>query len=97
MRYRDLTLYNLPPFKAVAQEELRLLWAQHSDPNIRRLILEVEHCHRAMASVDGLYKTIHEAWREEVGGSMVALQMLLVLTTHERTRLGFPVTPEPKP
>ncbi|MFJ3487192.1 hypothetical protein ACIPL1_27800 [Pseudomonas sp. NPDC090202] len=96
MRYRDLMLYNLPPFKPVTQGELRQLWAQYPDPEIRRLILEAERCHRVLARVDDLYKGIHQSWRESVGGGLAGLQMLLDLTTHERMRLGYTVTPEPQ-
>lgn len=40
---------NLPPFKAVSVPELREFWTRYPDNDVRRLILEVEREHGALA------------------------------------------------
>lgn len=77
----------LPPFNAVTQTELRALWKLHDEPDIRRLILEVARYRQVMNDIDDLYKRTHQAWRDQVGGNLVALHMLLQLMTIERQRL----------
>lgn len=32
---------NLPPFRPVTLDELRVLWSRQSDPDTQRLVLEV--------------------------------------------------------
>lgn len=78
----------LPPFRPVTQAELRRIWVEC--PEYRRLVLEIERYRRVLASVDDLYKTTHRAWREEVGGDLVALHLMLQLMTEERQRLPDP-------
>lgn len=75
----------LPPFKPVTQAELRSIWALHSE--CRRLVLEVERYRRIIAKVYQLYKTTHKAWREEVGGDLTALHLMLQVMAEERHRL----------
>lgn len=79
----------LPPFRPVSQDELRKLYAQYRDPDIRRVLLEVERYRRVIAEIDVLYKNAHQAWRDQVGGNMVALHMLQKVMTDERQRLIF--------
>ena len=76
----------LPSFEAVTKMELRDLWKRHADPDIRRLILEVVRYRDVMNEIDGLYKSTHQAWREQVGGNQVALHMLMQIMTIERQR-----------
>lgn len=76
-----------PPFDPVTRTELRALWKRHDDPDIRRLILEVARYREVMKEIDGLYKSTHQAWRDQVGGNLIALHMLLQLMTIERQRL----------
>lgn len=75
----------LPPFRPVTQAELRQIWVER--PECRRLVLEIERYRRVVATIDDLYKTTHRAWRETVGGDLVALHMLLQVMTEERHRL----------
>jgi len=77
----------LPPFDTVTDTELRALWKQHNDAELRRLILEVVRYREVMKEIDGLYKITHQAWREEMGGNLVALHMLFQIMTIERQRL----------
>lgn len=54
--------------------------------DVRRLTLEVERYRRVMREIEQLYQTTHNAWRQEVGGDLVALHRLKVLMTNERDR-----------
>ncbi|MNY79446.1 hypothetical protein D3C86_2200920 [compost metagenome] len=53
---------------------------------MRRLVLEVERGRQVMAEVDSLYDTIQQAWRDKVGGQLVALHRLKQLLSDERDR-----------
>ena len=77
----------LPPFETVTEPELRTLWAQHRDDDVRRLILEVARYRLVIKELDELYKSTHLAWRAHVGGDLVALHMMLQVLTIERQRL----------
>lgn len=77
----------LPSFETVTKTELRTLWKQHADPDIHRLILEVVRYREVIKEIDELYKSTHQAWRDQVGGNLVALHMLLQIMTIERQRL----------
>jgi len=79
----------LPPFRPVSQDELRAVYARYRDPDIRRIVLEVERYRRVIAEMDTLYKSTHQAWRDEVGGNLISLHMLLQIMTTERQRLIF--------
>jgi hypothetical protein len=77
----------LPPFEPITETELRQLWTQHGAHDLRRLMLEVARYRRVISEIDGLYKNTHKAWRECVGGDLVALQQLQRVINQERTRL----------
>jgi len=77
----------LPPFEPVTLVEMRRLWTTHTDPDIRRLLLEVQRYRQIVADIDRLYLIIHQAWREEVGGDMAALHMLKQVMYWERYRI----------
>lgn len=76
---------DLPPFRPITQSELRQIWVEH--PESRRLVLEIERYRRVIAQIDQLYKTTHQAWREHVGGNLVALHLLETVMLEERMRL----------
>ncbi|MRK19107.1 hypothetical protein [Pseudomonas sp. JG-B] len=81
---------SLPAFRPVGRDELRQFWASYPSPDVRRLILEVERSRRVLAEIDLLYATIHKAWRERVGGDLVALHLLKQLMATERQRRPAP-------
>lgn len=85
---------NLPRFRSVSLSELRDFWTKHPDPDVRRLILEVESYRRSMTEIDRLYGSIQQAWSKEVGGELVALYMLKCIVYDERMR-GLQVVREP--
>ena len=78
----------LPEFVPVTLLDLRRIWTEHEDQDIRRLTLEVERYRRVMAEIDRLYLTVHQAWRDEVGGELVALHLLKQVLYIERERLA---------
>ncbi|MPQ71442.1 hypothetical protein [Pseudomonas sp. MWU12-2323] len=79
----------LPPFRPVTLTELRRIWTKYPDQDIRRLTLEVERYRRLVAEIHHLSTTIHQAWREEVGGNLVALHLLKQALYSERERMGL--------
>lgn len=79
----------LPDFETVTTRELRELWRKHRDPDVRRLILEVERGRRQMDEVDSLYRSINEAYGRAGGGHLVALYRLKILLAEEKGRRGF--------
>lgn len=79
---------NLPPFRPVTQEELRRFWVENPTGPVRRLTLEVERYRRLIAEVDQMSRTIHQAWRDNVGGDLVALHRLKMLLMSEQDRSG---------
>lgn len=78
---------DLPSFTTVTLSELRRLWTVYPDPDVRRLMLEVERSRRVLREINELYVTIHQSWRENVGGNLVALHLLQKLLWEETTRL----------
>ncbi|CAM5361331.1 hypothetical protein SSTU70S_05606 [Stutzerimonas stutzeri] len=76
----------LPPFRPVFKDELRRIWTAYPTDDVRRLTLEVERYRRLLAEIDTLFATAHQAWRNEVGGDMVALHLLKQILDAERLR-----------
>lgn len=77
----------LPPFQPVTQTELRCLWRSYPDPELRRLMLEVQRYRGVIDDIDKLYQVIHQSWREAVGGDLIALHLLKQILYTERFRL----------
>lgn len=85
----------LPPFRAVTPDELRRLWTQYRQPDIRRLILEIERTRRAIAHIEWLVEGVDRAWREAVGGDQSALFALRQVLKTERYRGLIDIVPYP--
>lgn len=79
----------LPPFKTLTHTELRTLWTQHQNEDVRRLILEVVRYRSVIKEVEGLYKSTHQAWRDQVGGNLVALHLLQQIMNTELQRMQW--------
>lgn len=78
----------LPPFEPVTLAELRQLWTLYPpEHDVRRLILEVQRYRLLLKEIDGLYETTHKAWRNSVGGNLVALHQLQGVMFNERFRI----------
>lgn len=81
-----MDLYRLPGFEPVTREELRRLWVQYPQDDIRRLLLEVERYRRVIKVIDEHYLSIHQSWRNALGGDLTALHMLKQIMHSERYR-----------
>ncbi|VVD74171.1 hypothetical protein [Pandoraea commovens] len=64
-------------------DQLRSLWLTNKDPGVRQALEELvfrrEQVRRKEAvirRVETLYPIINQAWREEVGGTLIALEWL---------------------
>nr|WP_023595614.1 hypothetical protein [Pandoraea pnomenusa] len=64
-------------------DQLRSLWLTNKDLDVRRALEElvfrrdqVRRKEEVIQRVESLYVIIHQAWREEVGGTLVALEWL---------------------
>ncbi len=76
-------------------DQLRSLWRMNSDPTVRAVIeelvlrrREVERLHRKLGMVGQLYRAINDAWKDEVGGKLIALEHLKALIHEEQVRSG---------
>jgi hypothetical protein len=78
----------LPDFEPVTTREMRELWKKYRDPDVRRLILEVERGRRQMDEVGALYQTINKSYQSLGGGHLVALGLLKTLLADEKWRRG---------
>ncbi len=85
----DMYSRNLPPFKTVTQNELREIWRRNTDPDVRRLVLEVERYRRTMEDLYRIYTSVHQSWRNSVGGELVGLHQMKQVMSVERGRLGY--------
>ncbi|WJN61313.1 hypothetical protein [Pseudomonas sp. SO81] len=82
-----MNLFGLPPFKPVTSAELRRIWTENPCPEARSLVLEIQRYRLLIADLDDRYKTIHRAWRDAVGGELVALHQLKQVMYTERNRV----------
>lgn len=85
----------LPPFRAVTPEDMRRLWVSQPDPDVRRLLLELERTRRAIAHIQTLVEAIDRAWKREVGGGQSALFELHQVLKTERYRGIIDIVPYP--
>lgn len=76
-------------------DQLRGLWLAHKDPDLRRAIekvayrrLEAQHKEKVLREVESLYAIIHQAWKEEVGDTLIALEWLRALLADQRQQRG---------
>ena len=76
----------LPDFRPVTRDEMRDIWTRCPDPDVRRLALEIERYRRVMGEIDSLYHSIQQAWKDAVGGDLVALHRFKLLMLEERER-----------
>lgn len=64
-------------------DQLRSLWLANKDPGLRQALEElvfrreqVRRKEEVIQRVESLYVIIHQAWRDEVGGTLIALEWL---------------------
>lgn len=81
-----LTPDDFPP---VTDNELRQLWVQHRDADVRRLILEVHHARRVLHAAHADALTAQYAlWQKQEGNVKAALQAVIDRLLAEKVRLG---------
>ena len=81
-----LTPNDFPP---VTDNELRQLWVQHRDVDVRRLILEVHHARQVMGATHTDALTAQYAlWEKKDGNVRAALQAAIDRLLAEKVRLG---------
>lgn len=68
---------------------MRQLWRKHADPDIRRLLLEIDHLREVLKHIEHLHASVDRVWKDEVGGQLVALEKLRPLLVAERIRTGL--------
>jgi len=63
----------LPAFPPPIDSEMRVLWRRMADPDVRRVILEVQHLRAVLLEVEQFRIAIDAVWKQDVGGQLVAL------------------------
>ncbi|WP_144029410.1 MULTISPECIES: hypothetical protein [Burkholderiaceae] len=89
----------LPEFAPLSLKELRSLWKKYrGNEDIERLVLEVQFSRGVINEVDSYFKSIHQAWRQENLGELVALEKLrlLLVKQHLRQTVLAEIKPAPK-
>ncbi|WP_412530595.1 hypothetical protein [Burkholderia lata] len=74
----------LPDFDSPTHAELVELYRRDSDPDVRRVILEVVRARRVLGEIEDLFRII----RAEYNDSLVAMSKLRCLIQSERWRVG---------
>lgn len=76
-------------------DRLRSLWLANRDPDIRRALEEVafrraaaERQDLALREITTLFEIIRQAWKENVGGQLVAMEMLRAALNDQRDLRG---------
>jgi len=76
-------------FEPITDSELRQLWRQYRDPDVRRLILEV---HRARGVVNAAHgdalKALYASWDKRPGDVKASVQAVIDRLLAEKVRLG---------
>jgi hypothetical protein len=67
---------------------MRELWQRYSDPDVRRLLLEIQHLRGVLSDVERLRATVERAWKDAESGQLAALYQLRLLLQRERERTG---------
>jgi hypothetical protein len=89
----------LPEFAPLSLKELRSLWKKYlGNEDIERLVLEVQFSRGVINEVDSYFKSIHQAWRQENLGELIAIGKLrlLLVKQHLRQTVLAEIKPTPK-
>ncbi|BCF95403.1 hypothetical protein PPGU16_84700 (plasmid) [Paraburkholderia largidicola] len=78
-----------PDFVPPQTSEMRALWRRHQDPDIRRLLLEINHLRNVLREMDDLRAVVDRAWKDDIGGQLVALEKMRYRLLEERVRRGL--------
>jgi hypothetical protein len=78
---------SLPEFTPLSLNELRSLWKRYrGNEDVERLVLEVQFSRGVIHEIDGYFKSIHQAWRAEHLGELVAIEKVRLLLIHQHVR-----------
>ena len=90
---------SLPEFAPLSLTELRSFWRKYrGNDDIERLVLEVQFSRGLINEIDVYFKSIHQAWRDENLGELVAIEKmrLLLVQRHVRQSVLAWLKPAPK-
>lgn len=76
-------------FRPPIVEEMRELWLKHRDPDVRRLLLEINHLPAVLTEIENLRAAIDRAWKADIGGQLVGLEVLRCRLREEPVRIGI--------
>lgn len=80
---------HLPAFAPLSLKELRGFWQKYrGNPDIERLILEVQFGRTVIGEIDLYFTSIHQAWREQNVGELVAIEKVRLLLIQQHLRQG---------
>ena len=80
---------SLPAFAPLSLEELRGFWQKYrGNQDIERLVLEVQFGRNVIGDIDVYFKSIHQAWREQNVGELVAIEKVRLLLIQQHLRQG---------
>jgi hypothetical protein len=78
---------SLPEFAPLSLKELRSLWKKYrGNEDVERLVLEVQFSRGIINEIDGYFRSIHQAWRAENLGELVAIEKVRLLLIHQHVR-----------
>jgi hypothetical protein len=77
----------LPEFAPLSLKELRSFWKKYrGNEDIERLVLEVQFSRSVINEIDSYFKSIHQAWRQENLGELIAIEKLRLLLVKQHLR-----------
>lgn len=65
-----------PERRALTSQDLRAIWKRAPSPEVRELLWEIHRMHGVLIACRDSVELIRAAWREDVGGRLVAIEML---------------------
>jgi hypothetical protein len=89
----------LPEFAPLSLKGLRSFWKKYrGNEDIERLVLEVQFSRSVIDEIDGYFKSIHQAWRQENLGKLIPIEKMRVLLVkqHLRQTVLAEIKPTPK-
>ncbi len=65
-----------PERRALTSQDLRAVWTRAPSPEVRELLWEIHRMHGVLLACREDMEIIRAAWREDVGGWLVAIELL---------------------
>lgn len=89
----------LPSFAPLSLKEMRVFWKKYRGNNdVERMLLEIQYSRQVIHDIEVYFVSVHNAWREESLGALVALEKTRVLLQEQHSRQGVlaSIMPPPK-